>query len=64
MSNRIEFTNWERTQSVARALINEGYQVLIASDGETFGADEVSSYSIEYINPKFGEGTFVLVEEE
>lgn len=63
MDVHIEVKGWENAQSIAKALVESGYEVLIATDGHIL-EDGERSYMIEYAHPQFTGQYFEIVKEE
>ena len=63
MDNRIEVIGWEAAQVIAGALVKNGYEVLITTDGE-INIDGKRSYRIEFAHPKWTGEHFELVGED
>jgi hypothetical protein len=63
LDNRIEVIGWEAAQVIAGALVKNGYEVLISTDGE-ITIDGKRSYTIEFAHPKWTGEHFELVGED
>ena len=63
MNNHIEIIGWDAAQVIAGALVRNGYQVLITTDGE-ISLDGKRSYMIEFAHPKWEGKSFELVGED
>jgi hypothetical protein len=62
LNNHIEVIGWEAAQVIAGALVKNGYEVLITTDGEVL--DGKRSYIIEFAHPKWEGEHFELVGED
>ena len=62
MNNQIEVVGWDAAQLIAGALVRNGYQVLITTDGEIL--DGKRSYMIEFVHPKWTGQSFEIVGED
>ena len=63
LNNRIEVTGWDAAQVIAGALVKNGYQVLITTDGE-ITIEGKRNYTIEFAHPKWEGQYFELVGED
>jgi hypothetical protein len=63
LDNRIEVIGWEAAQVIAGALVKNGYEVLITTDGE-ITIEGKRSYMIEFAHPKWTGEHFDLVGED
>jgi len=62
LNNHIEVVGWDAAQVIAGALVRNGYQVLITTDGEIL--DGKRSYMIEFVHPKWTGQYFEIVGED
>ena len=62
MEGYIEVLGWEDAQQIAKVLIQQGYQVLITSDLQSF--EEGFNYMISFVNPKWSGEYFQLTSDE
>jgi hypothetical protein len=62
LNNHIEVIGWDAAQVIAGALVKNGYQVLITTDGEVL--DGKRSYMIEFVHPQWEGKSFEIVGED
>jgi len=65
--NEVEITGWEEAEKVIKALVINGYQVLVEWDGEFnpyYTGDQTlkreRTYRISYVHPRHEDNQFIL----
>jgi len=63
MARDINVMGWESAQALAKSLTDNGYDVLIKTDGHIF-EDGQRSYMIEFVHPEHSGEYFALLGDE
>jgi hypothetical protein len=61
MHSELSVMGWEAAQIIAKSLTDNGYDVLIKTDGHVF-EDGQRSYMIEFVHPEFTGAYFEVVD--
>jgi hypothetical protein len=69
MSGEISVVGWEAANTIAKHLVDAGYEVKVTSDGEKIHQTEVGgpyqlAYTVTFAHPTYDNSYFELVEEE
>lgn len=63
MQAHIEVRGWEAVQTIVKQLIDNGYEVLVGSDGQVHD-DGSLTYTVDFVHPDWSGQYFELVDDE